>query len=153
MTYQSTETWALRDALRDALSPRVPRTAPDLFRRVVNDWGHVDERRLWNYLSWLLQRGIAVRLAPPHYNQRQLAGETDLGYLRGTGIEYPQDATDREWAALKANGRCPSCFEPLEEVRPKWMRSALCMDCYRTTQNDRRFWLRRAAGARMRGVV
>lgn len=147
---RSAETWALRDALRDALSPRVPKTAPQLFSLVERDWGHVDERRLWRYLNWLMQRGIAVRLAPRYYNQAHFE---DVGYLRGTGIEYPQDAADRDWQAATAAGICPWCRCRLDEIRPMWMRSSLCHDCYRVTLNDQRTARRRRAGLPMREFV
>lgn len=148
MSRTNAETWLLRDALRDALSPRVPRTAPQLFERVRAEYGHVDERRMWRYIDWLLVRGIAVRLAPRYFNQAKFVDEIDggVGYLRGTGIEYPWDAADRLWHELAGQGRCPGCHVVIDEARPKWYRSLLCMDCYRASQNEYRLWWRKAAG-------
>jgi hypothetical protein len=105
VTWCDAEGWALRDALRDALSPKIPRTAPQLFARVRADYGDFNERRMWRYLNWLLKRGIAVRLAPLYFNQEKFADDIDIGYLRGTGIEYPRDASDREWARLTSERR------------------------------------------------
>lgn len=141
------EQWVLRDYLRDALSNRLPRTAPVLFSMVAREYGDVDQRRMWRYLSWLMQRGIAVRLAPRHYNRAEFIGEFDVGYVRGTGIEYPCDTADREWQMRAADHTCPVCLERRESVLPKWYRSTLCMVCYRTNQNETRFWKRLARRA------
>jgi hypothetical protein len=132
---RSTETWALRDALRDALSSRVPRTGPELFRIVTDDWGHFDERRLWRGLGWLLQRGIAVQIGRRHAT----CVDDIRGYVRGTGLEYPSDAKARARNELIEQGACPRCCKPVETNRPMWMgRTTLCMRCY---------WIVRQPGA------
>lgn len=115
MSAHNSETWAIRDALRDALSSRTPKSAPQLFRVVLDDIGSIDERRLWRQLAWLTQRGIAVRLAPNHNNH---TGIEDVGYLRGTGIEYPADAVVRELIELRRDGLCWDCREPNTDPAP-----------------------------------
>lgn len=118
------ETWAIRDALRDALSSRTPRTAPQLFQSVLDDIGSIDERRLWRQLAWLTQRGIAVGLAVIHGNQSSLE---DTGYVRGTGLEYPDDAAIRERVELSRDGLCWDCREP--NADPARRQEQYCVWC------------------------
>ena len=141
MTRRSMETWGIRDAIRDSLSTRTPRTGPDLFDLVTDEWGHVDERRLWRALGWLVHRGIAVRVNRP----RVTSAYVERGYVRGTGIEYPCDVAARKIDAEIASGRCTACKED-RGIRPRWMRSALCWDCYRAEQNEQRQTQRIVAG-------
>ena len=64
---------AIRDALRDATG-RHPRPASALFDRVREDWGPIDERRMWRLLGELLERGEVVRVGRRHASE---------GYVRG----------------------------------------------------------------------
>src|ERR1043165_7715889 len=51
-----TETHALREAVWEQLSFRFPKTPMELFSEIRDDWGAVEERRLWRALQWNLQR-------------------------------------------------------------------------------------------------
>lgn len=137
------ETWAIRDALTDALPryrrtdtlenlPRYPRTGPQLFDAVIAELGHIEERRLWRALGWLVQRGIAVRLAPQYCNKSALE---DAGYLRGTGVEYPQDARERAQVELTMAGRCRGCYRT--GFDPDWLagQDGRCRPCFLERHN------------------
>lgn len=131
-------TWAIRDALTDALpryrrtdildnQPRYARTGPQLFDAATEELGYVDERRLWRALGWLVQRGIAVRLQPQYHNQ---AGLEDAGYLRGTGIEYPRDARERAQIELTMAGRCRGCYRTGTDPDQLARQDGRCRPCF-----------------------
>lgn len=140
----NSETWALRDAMRDALHRSRPVTAPVLFSRVTDVWGHIEIRRLWNILRWLLDRGFAVRLAPRGMNKSELADDIEVGYLRSKGGELSLAERVRKCQEeLAADGLCIHCGCPFEENPCRWTRKRrVCHGCLRVLRNYERKTLR-----------
>lgn len=139
MSARNAETWYLRDAIRDALWTRTPQTGPQLFERVTSEYGHVDERRMWRHLAWLIERGIAVRVA----RWRVTSTDDIRGYVRGTGVEYAADTASRIACDLASDGRCIVCRGRAEPDRPKWMASR-CVGCHWTWHAEMKKALREA---------
>lgn len=56
-----TETQSLRQAVWEQLSLRLPKAPSQIFAEIRDDWGQVEERRLWNALRWHKDRRTVER--------------------------------------------------------------------------------------------
>lgn len=82
MTDVQRETHAIRESLAMAAPTHRPVGAGELFARILSDWGHIGERRLWRALRWCEANGTLVHVGTKCDVSEQSSGERKSGYMR-----------------------------------------------------------------------
>lgn len=60
MNPRNTETLQMRRDLLSHVKTR-PRSAEQLFAKLLAEWGAIELRRMWRMLQWLIERGAVAR--------------------------------------------------------------------------------------------
>lgn len=86
MTADSTaETKALRESMLGYVTTR-PRSAERIFSLLRDEWGDVNERRLWRTLRWLVSTGAVTRLGVSRSGSSYIRGAV-CATCGGSGYE------------------------------------------------------------------